>query len=505
MKLPDAISAIPGITVEAWNDLTPSAQAIILAIVGHYEQRITEYEQRCAAYEEQRVGYEKRIAELEDRLKRNPSNSSMPPSSDIFKKHRKKHKPSGKPPGRSPGHLGEMRALVPLEEVDAVHDHSPVRCEHCGDPLVGDDAVGPLERHQVSELPPITPTITEHQACDRRCKKCGKISKGAVPTTARRSAFGPRAHAIASILSGRCRVSRRDVAECFEQIFGLPICPASVQHMLESVGDALGSAYDEALAAARAAQVRYIDETSWPVAGKRGWLWVCVTAQATVFTIASGRGQIVLIEWIGLAALAFGYVVSDRYGAYNLIEMVRRGICHAHLKRDFTKIGDLGGPTCTLGPALSSVHYEIFALWHRFRDQEIHCSDFKAQLAPLRRAMRNLLEQGKQHPHRKIAGICTDILRHWEAMWNFAVIEGMEPTNNAAERALRPAVIWRKVSSGTRSNAGSRFVERMLTVVATCKQNLVNFCDYITRVVEAEFQGHSPPKLLPTPPPAIAA
>lgn len=478
-------------TLEAWNDLTPSAQTIILAIVGHYEQR-------CVAYEQ-------RIAELEDRLKQNPSNSSMPPSSDIFKKHRKKHKPTGNPPGRPQGHRGEFRALVPLEEVDAVHDYSPVRCEHCGDTLAGGDAAGPLERHQVSELPEIKPTITEHQACDRRCKRCGKITKGSIPMTARRSAFGPRAHAIAGVLSGRCRVSRRDAAECFEQVFGLPICPASVQHMLESVGDALGSAYEEALLAARAAQVRYLDETSWPVGSKRGWLWVCVTAQTTVFKIATGRGQSVLIEWMGLAALAFGYVVSDRYGAYNLIEMVRRGICHAHLKRDFTKIGDLGGPTSTLGAALSSVHHEIFALWHRFRGQEIHRPDFEAQLAPLRCAMRNLLEQGKQHPRRKIAGICTDILRHWEAMWSFVVTEGMEPTNNAAERALRPAVIWRKVSSGTRSDAGSRFAERILTVVETCKQNLVNFCDYITRVVESDFRGHPPPKLLPAHPQAIAA
>ena len=146
------------------------------------------------------------------------------------------------------------------------------------------------------------------------------------------------------------------------------------------------------------------------------------------------------------------------------------------------------------------MHYEIFVLWHRFRNQEIHRPEFEELLAPLRRAMRNLLEQGKQHPHRKIAGMCTDILRHWEAMWNFAAIEGMEPTNNAAERALRPAVIWRKVSSGTRSEAGSRFVERMLSVVATCRQQNINVLDYLTRCYQAQLVGHQAPSLLPTVP-----
>jgi len=475
-----------GIPQEAWEQFPPAAQSIIIGL----EARIRELEEKNGKHEE-------RIRDLEARLKQNSSNSSKPPSSDSFKKHAKKKKPSGNPPGAQPGHQGHCRPLVPVEDVDEIVDHSPGTCEHCGEILGIDDAVGAPERHQVSELPQMKPRITEHQACNRRCKRCGNTTRGFIPAATKQSAFGPRIHALASLFTARYQLSRSDATECFEQIFGLPISRGGIQRLIESVAQALEPAYADALEALRLASVRYFDETSWPVKGKRRWMWIGVTVRATVFRINPSRGKIVLREWIGKEAISVGHAVSDRYAAYNVFDMKRRGICWAHLGRDFQKMKDCGDPFMSvIGMRAVHLHEDYFALRKRREIEEITHDEFLALAKSIEQELRAVLDRGSRASH-KLSGMCTNILKHWAAVWNHVRIPGMEPTNNAAERGLRPAVIWRKLTFGTRSAAGSVVVERMLTVLETCKQNTINFYEFITQTVNATFQGNSVPSLIP--------
>lgn len=319
-----------------------------------------------------------------------------------------------------------------------------------------------------------------------------------MPTPVKQSAFGPRVHALAGILTGRYRLSRRDAAECFDQLFGLTICSASIQRILEFVSRSLEPGYAQALEAVRKADVRHFDETSWPLRGKRGWLWIGVTACATVFKIAPSRGRIVLIEWIGEATFLIGYIVSDRYSVYKFVSMEQRGICHAHIRRDFQKMADCGDAfVVAIGACLVRLHEAYFTLRHRLETAAITREEFLERLLLIKQEMHDVLERGANASNKAMSGLCANLLQHWSAFWTHLNVPGMEPTNNAAERGLRPAVVWRTLCFGTKSIAGGLFVERMLTVLQTCRQNAINVRDYITQTVEATLQGTLPPALLP--------
>ncbi len=491
MKTP-TLPEISGLPAEVWEQTPVLVQALVVALYA----RVGE----LAASNEK---LEQRIRDLEVRLNQNSSNTSKPPSSDPWWKNtNKKKEKSGKKPGGQPGHPGHRRPIVSVEKVDDVFPHFPEQCEHCGDALCAENNVAEdPERLQVSELPIVKVIVTEHQLHRRKCHSCGKISKAKPPAEIGDSAFGPRMQAEIVHLTANCKLPRRGIVRYAAESWGVDISLGSIHAVEQKAADALEEPYAQALVAVRQASVRNLDETGWPQKNKTGWLWTAVCAIATVFMIAPTRGSAAFKAFLG-DALSFGYIVTDRYKGYNPVEMARRGICHAHLKRDFVKISQLGGPMCTLGPALSFLHREVFVLWHRFKSQEIERAAFDAALAPLKRDMRSLLEQGARSDYKKIAGMCSDILRHWQAIWNFTVIEGLEPTNNAAERAHRQAVKWRKTSFGTRSAGGSRFVERMLTVAETCRQNGCNVLDYLVRTITAATKGQPPPRLIPLPPPA---
>jgi transposase len=476
---------IPGMSEELWDTIPPAVQAIIVAL----------HTVNLQLREE--------LRDLQARLGQDSSTSHKPPSSDPWWKNANKKKvKSGKKPGGQPGHTGHHRPIVPIEQVDEVLQYFPEQCEHCGDAL---NAEGNMpdepERHQVSELPAVKAKVTEHQLHRRRCKSCRKISKAKISASIAGSAFGPRMQAEIVHLIGNCKLPRRGMVQYAAESWGTNISLGSIQAVEKKVSDALEQPYTEALVVVQQAQVRYIDETGWPQKNLKGWLWTAVCALATVFMIAPTRGSVELKAFLG-DALLFGYIVTDRCKSYNPVEMIRRGICHAHLKRDFFKISALGGPNSTLGHALSFLHRQVFILWGRFKSGEIERAVFDAELAPLRKSMQDSLEQGSKGGHKKIAGMCTDILRHWPAVWNFTLVEGMEPTNNAAERAHRQAVKWRKMSFGTRSANGSRFVERMLTVAETCRQNGRNVLDFLVRAITAATLNQPAPPLIALPSPS---
>ena len=192
-----------------------------------------------------------------------------------------------------------------------------------------------------------------------------------------------------------------------------------------------------------------------------------------------------------------GILVTDRYSAYNWYPVRWRQLCWAHLLRDFEAMRDRGGCSEEIGNALLAQAHQMFSWWHRVREGTLKRSTFRSYMTPLRREVERLLEAGSRCGVPKTAGTCQDILKRREALWTFVQVAGVEPTNNTAERSIRPGVLWRKGSFGTQSTAGSRFVESMMTVVATLKQQQRNVLEYLTTACEAALRGEEAPSLLP--------
>ncbi len=252
---------------------------------------------------------------------------------------------------------------------------------------------------------------------------------------------------------------------------------------------------EEARASVPEQPVAHLDETSWREGGKRAWLWVAVTSLVTVFVVRLARGGQVARELLGEGF--GGILVTDRYSAYNWYPVRWRQVCWAHLRRDFEAIRGRGGISEEIGDALLKQAHQMFTWWHLVRDGTLSRSTFRSSMSPLRREVERLLEAGSQCGVAKTEGTCREMLKRREALWTFVEVEGVEPTNNTAERSIRPGVQWRKVSLGTQSEAGSRYVESMMTVVATLKQQKRNVLAYLTAVHEAALRGETAPSLLP--------
>jgi transposase len=277
-------------------------------------------------------------------------------------------------------------------------------------------------------------------------------------------------------------------------VFGVPVCAGQVCASEAETAAATDPVVQELRHYARH-QPANVDETGWRQNRQRGWLWVVVTRAVTVFTIALSRAAAVAQELIDPSP---GQVVTtDRYKAYLWLPLRQRQVCWAHLIRDFQAMVDRASAGSAIGEELLCCADDVFTWWYRVRDGTMSRATFQRHLAELRPWVRSQLEAGSVCPCAKTAGACQEMLAVEPALWTFARVEGIEPTNNAAERALRHAVQWRKTSYGTDSEAGSRFVENILTVVATCRQQCRNVLEYLTGCLQAHARGESRPSLLP--------
>jgi transposase len=464
---------------EVWATFPPAAQAVVVALA----QRVTALETEVRA--------------LTARLGQNSTNSSRPPSSDPpHTKRRPPAGPSGRRPGGQPGHVGHFRALAPPARVDAVVDHWPAQCAGCAAPLgAGGAGSADVVPHQVTELPVLRATITEHRLHRVVCAACGAATRAPLPPDVPTGAYGPRLQAAVVTLSGGYRLSRRQVADLCGTLLDAPVSVGSVDALCQAASAALARPVEEAAAAVPVAAVVHADETPWKQGKERPWLWVAVTALATVFRLAAGRDRGVIQALIGERYA--GTLVTDRFSAYAWLDLAYRQVCWAHLTRDFQALVDRSGPAAPLGrDALAQVRL-LFTAWRRFRSGALDRAGLRAAIAPVDEALGALLLAGQENPDARAAGLCRALLRLWPALWTFAEVEGVEPTNNAAERALRPAVLWRKTSLGTRCEAGGRFVERVLTAAATCRQHGRSVLDYLTDVCTAAQRGLPAPSLLP--------
>src|SRR3984957_6271780 len=469
-----------------WNTVPPDAQAALMAVFDSLLSRIAQQEQRVAA--------------LEARLKLNSTNSSKPPSSDpIGLKRKPPAPPSGRKSGGQPGHAKAQRPLVPPDKLRSSTDCRPGHCRRCAHPLLGDDPE-PLI-HQVADLPRIEPIVDQFRLHRLTCSHCGATTCGTLPEGVPTGSFSPYTQAVLATLAGAYRLSKRQIQQRAADLFGLTISTGMISKLEKQSAQALAAPYLEVARSVTEAEAVNIDETGWREDRRKAWLWVTVTAWATVFTIAGHRSARVARGLLG--DKEDQVVSSDRFKSYDWLWAYWRQVCWSHLRRDFQAMIDRGGAGAATGRRLLGLSDRLFAAWHQARDGTLEECGFRARMVRLRPRVRRALEDGLECGCATTARTCAEILRVEEGLWNFVWFAGVEPTNNAAERALRHAVIWRRISGGTASESGSRFVERMLTVVATCRQQGRNVLDYLTSCFEAARRGQAIPSLVPANPPKI--
>jgi transposase len=461
-----------------WDRFSDEARTVVGAVIDGLERQISELGQQ--------------VQDLKARLDQNSTNSSKPPSTDpIGVKRKPPTPPSKKRRGGQKGHPRKMRALVPPERVASVTDCKPTACRRCGHALSGEDAE-PL-RHQVAELPPVEPEVHEYRLHRLSCPHCNTVTCGALPDGVPRTAFGPRLHAVLSVLTGAYRMSKRQVAQLCSDLLGLAISIGMVAKLERVTAEVLEQPVAELAEAVKTAEAANIDETGWRESGRKAWLWVVVTGLGVVFRIVRSRAGAVAKDLLGEEPKPI--VISDRFPAYEWIKLKSRQVCWAHLRRDFQAMIDREGDGSEVGRQLLWQSNKLFEAWHKVRDGTIRRSTFLQTVAWLRPMVRLSLERGSRCACTKTAATCGELLRLWECLWTFTRVEGVEPTNNAAERALRHAVIWRRISGGTDSEAGSRFVERMLSAVATCRQRGINVLGYLTECHRARLVAVAAPRL----------
>lgn len=454
---------------------------------------------RCAELAKLVQELQAEVRQLRAQLNTHSGNSSLPPSANPPSAPKPPAKPpTGRKPGGQPGHLGHSRTRLPPERINHVVCHVPTTCECCQTPLPSEPSPGDPQPtwHQVAELPTVLATVTEHQGHARTCVQCGHITWAAIPGDILAHGFGPNLTAAIAFLSGRCHDSKRTIAQIVQTLFGVPMSLGSVSNAEQEVAAALKEPYAQAEAAVRQAAVKNADETGWALAGKLCWLWMAVTGNVALFKICLGRGREALRQLLGQTI--HGTVGSDRWTAYGMIDLLCRQVCWAHLKRDFQKWVDWGGEAKGIGQAGLEAVKRLFELWGRFREGALDRPGLQAALAPVMLDLHVALEAGLSCPLNKAARFCRNVLDVYPALWTFARVEGVEPTNNVAERTIRIGVIWRKISFGNWSEGGCRFAERILTTAQTLRLQGRDVLGYLREVVAAHRDGQPAPTLVPT-------
>lgn len=421
-----------------------------------------------------------------------PQNSSLPPSTQH--PHAKPVKPqakSKKTRGGQPGHAKHERPLIPADECDEVVSLKPTECRRCGTKLSGNDPAP--WRHQVYELPDIQPTVTEYQRHRLSCPCCGETTCAALPAGVPAGQSGPKLIALTALLMACFRQSKRRTSLFVTSLLNIPCCPSLTVKQQAIATDALRPAYEELVAALPSQPRLNGDESPTKEGPVKSWLWTFVAGNFTVFALRGSRAATAIRELLGETFA--GVMGCDRAKMY--WQCGRLQWCWAHLKRDFQAlIDDSDHQVQRLGHDLMRPTKELFRHWSRCRDGTITRRGFERLMPPIRHEIDSLLLRGVFSGNPRLIGMCRELYDHRDWLWTFLDVEGVEPTNNAAERSLRHAVIWRKLSFGTQSPAGSRFVETLLSTIETCRQQDRNVFAFLTNAVTAHFQNQATVSLL---------
>lgn len=446
---------------------------------------------------------EERVGKLEEQARESSRNSSKPPSQDppATRQQRRaearvKAKEMLRAAGGQPGHRGSGRKLAPEDQVDEIVDHYPDSCQGCGHEFGMQERVPShrFGRHQVADLPPTSVILTEYRTHRLRCPRCAAKTTGVLPDEIGCSAFGPRLAGAIVSMTARNRISRRDMTELARELFGISLSVGAVDKVCQRAAAALISPHEQLVQAVLSSPAVNLDETGWHTAGEGRTLWTATTPEAAIFRIAEDRHRDRLEELIGKDYP--GIACSDRWWAYDHLDPYCRQVCWQHIYRDFRRHSEGLALQKAFGEQGLALTDRLFKTWHAF-DEHQDRARLTEEMEPIHAELRELLEHAAQKSkrtrlHRRFAN---NLLKIWPALFTFVTVEGVEPTNNAAERSLRGPVIYRKPSHGTRSDNGERFIERILSASVTCRLQHRSLFVYLADLLTAHARGDPLPTL----------
>lgn len=450
---------------------------------------------------------EERIQRLEEQARRDSRTSSKPPSSDPPKTRQQRRAEARakakellrgeRKAGGQPGHRGSGRELAPEDQVDEIVDHYPDACRGCGREFEADELKpsGRFGRHQVAELPPINVILIEHRTHRLRCPGCRTKTTAELPDGIGSSAFGSNLQAAVVTLTARNRISRRDLSELVSELFGIEVSVGALDAICQRASQALQDPHERLTASVLCAPAVNVDETGWSTWGEQRTLWTATTPHAAVFRVAEDRHRDRLEELIGTDFA--GIVCSDRWWAYQHLDPDCRQVCWEHLKRDFRHHSEGHGEQQTFGEQGLQLTMRLFAAWRAFTDEHHDRRRLRREIKPIQQELRTLLQRaGRKSTYTRHHRVFANkLLGIWPALWTFTTADGVQPTNNAAERSLRGPVIHRKLSHGTRSQDGERFIERALSASVTCRLQHRSLFAYLRELLTAHARGEALPAL----------
>jgi hypothetical protein len=370
--------------------------------------------------------------------------------------------------------------------VDEIRPVLPDQCQHCGHALPRQlelvQTVGEPQRHQVTELPPVQARTIEYQCHRVVCPECGESTRAPLPKEAT-GHFGPQLTALIAYLTVVCRMPRRVVEALLGQVLGIDISLGSTQKCWEEASQAVAAPCQELKKQLKNEPVLNVDETGWRTNGDKRFLWAFVAARYVVYTVATTRSSQVLRDLLG--KVFRGILCSDRFRAYLKYHSGKAQFCWAHLKRNLLGIVEFTKSSAVerfCRDALAQ-HARLFRLWHKFRGGQIDRSQLLLRSIPIQKRIFELAERNLDRPHREVRNLATALYEHNERLFTFLEHEGVEPTNNSVERALRTGVQWRKICFGNRSANGELATSRLLTVAETCDLQRLNILAYLSAAI----------------------
>ena len=459
-----------------------------------------------SGYDAQIARLEERIRRLEEQARRDSRTSSKPPSSDPPKTRAQRRAEARakakellrgeRKAGGQPGHPGSGRELTPEDRVDEIVDHYPDACRGCGRGFSVDERRpgSRFGRHQVAELPPISVILVEHRTHRLHCAACGVKTTAGLRAGIGGSAFGPNLQAALVTLTARNRVSRRGMIELARDLFGVSVSTGAVDAICQRASDALAGPHAQLHDWVLDQAAVHVDETGWRTAGDGRALWTLTTPGAAIFQIAEHCNR---QEFQALIGPYSGIIVSDRWNGYEHLDPHQRQVCWSHLQRDFRRHSEGLAEQKTFGEHGLELTRRVFGAWRACQHEHHDREQLTAEIAPIQTELQRLLEDASPKSrrtrwHRRFAN---NLLKVWPALWTFVTVEGVEPTNNPAERALRGPVIHRKLSHGTSSTAGERFAERAQSTAATCRLQNRSLFAYLRELLTAHNRGDPFPAL----------
>jgi len=454
-----------------------------------FQKEHAELEKKCKKLQEEN-------GKLKEQLNVTSKNSSRPSSSQAPHERKRNNAKTKKPKsklkrGAQKGHKGHSRSLIPIDKVDEIMSCYPVSDCNCGGKILSKTL---RQRHQIYDFKEGKLCLFEYQIYGGKCNSCKAKYLGRLPDGISLRMLGPTAIAKISLLTTKYNLSKRKSQELLWDFHNLIVSTGTISNAEKLTGNALEKPVVEAHEYTKQSKSVHADETGHFQKHKLAWMWVAVSVMTTIFMIMPSRSRKAAKQLLGEDYS--GKLISDRYSAYNWIDLQNRQACWAHLIRDFTRISQRSGKAGQIGELLLCQSYILLNWWHKIRDGTIDRALFIKRAAIIQKNIYKLLQKGEGLEETKISNTCRRLLKAWDSLWLFVRVEGIEPTNNAAERALRQYVIWRKINLSTQSDRGDRFIERMFTVIATCKQQGRSVLDFITQAVQAYLGETKTPSLV---------